>query len=417
VAEAMAGAADGLAGPGDDAGERAAVRRGRIAVAAIFFLHGAVNGVYAGRLPWIQQHIHATPGVLGAALVTMTLGAMTAAPATGLVIRRFGARNGMRLLIALWTALIALPALMPNAWTLAATLLVLGAAAGCTDVAMNAHGVRIERRARKPIMSGLHGTWSTGMIVGSAAGGVCAYLGIGAPAESAVAALVLTLLTIPACALLPSDHAAAAATAADAEAALGPAEPPLYIAPARYSLPTQAVLLIGVVTFLGVFAEGSSDSWSAVFLTHVDHASTAIGAFCVSAFSAAMAAGRLSGDALVRRLGPVTVVRVGGLVALAGACLVVASRGPALGVVGFALLGMGIANVVPLAIAATGRLGGDADSAIASITTIVYAGGLAAGPVIGGLGSAVSLPFGFAVVALAALGITLGARVLRRKDA
>src|SRR5579875_2305035 len=151
-----------------DAAERRVVRRGRIAVGAIFALHGTANGVYAGRLPWIQQHIHATPGVLGAVLVASTLGAITAAPATGVVIRRLGARTGMRVLIGLWTALLAFPALMPNAWSLAPVLFVFGAAAGCADVAMNAHAVRIERRAGKPIMSGLHGLWSVGMILGSA---------------------------------------------------------------------------------------------------------------------------------------------------------------------------------------------------------------------------------------------------------
>jgi MFS family permease len=110
-----------------------------------------VQGSYAGRLPWLETHLHATPGVLGAVMIGQAAGAMLAAPATGAVVRRLGAKAGMRALLTWWTAWLALPALMPSAWTLAPVLLGFGAAAGCADVAMNTHGVHIERRAGRSL--------------------------------------------------------------------------------------------------------------------------------------------------------------------------------------------------------------------------------------------------------------------------
>jgi len=374
----------------------AEVRRGRIGVSLIFGVHGVISGTYASRLPWLQTHIGASPGVLGAVMITLTVGALAAMPATGFLVHRFGARNGMRLLIAVFCPTVVPLALAPGAWTLAAAFGLFGAAAGCTDVAMNAHAVRIERRLDRSIMSGLHGLWAVGMLVGSTIGGLCAGLGVGAPAEFAVTAAVFLLVGVAACTLLPPDDAAVA-----------------DLAPPRYALPSKAILVIGIVGFCGIFAEGASNSWCAVYLTHVAHTSAAVGAYSLTGFSATLALGRLTGDAVTRRLGPVTTVRIGGVIAVAGACMVALAHSPLLAVLGFGAIGFGIATSVPLAIAATGRLGGDAEAAVAGITTVMYGAGLVAGPSVGALGSAVSLPFAFWVTAVVSMGIALGARALR----
>ena len=370
--------------------------RGRLAVSLIFGVHGVISGTYASRLPWLQTHIGASPGVLGAVMITLTVGALAAMPATGFVVHRFGARAGMRMLLALFCPTVVPLALAPNGWWLAAAFGVFGAAAGCADVAMNAHAVRIERRLDHSIMSGLHGLWAVGMLVGSTIGGLCAGAGIGAPAQFAVTAAVFLLVGVGACALLPRDDRVA-----------------VDVSPPRYALPSKAILVIGIVGFCGIFAEGASNSWCAVYLTHVAHTSAAVGAYSLTGFSATLALGRLTGDAVTRRLGPVTTVRIGGGVAVAGACMVALAHGPVLAILGFAAIGVGIATSVPLAIAATGRLGGDAEAAVAGLTTVMYGAGLVAGPSVGALGSAVSLPFAFWVTAVVSTGIALGARALR----
>ena len=376
------------------------VRRGRIAISLVFAVHGTVTGTYSARLPWIADHVHASPGVLGAAMITPTVGALLAMPLTGHVVHRFGGRAALRLLIALWTASLAIPALMPNIGWLAAGLFFYGAAAGISDVLMNGQAVRVELRVGKSIMSGLHGMWSVGGILGGLLGALCAGAGISALPEFLVTALIVTLAGLAATGLMPSD----------AELAGGVEE---EIRPPRFALPTKAVLGIGIVGFCAVFAEGSGSNWSAVYLTSVAHASAAIGAYCVTGFAATMALGRLTGDAIVRRFGPVWTVRFGGTLAVLGAVAIVAARTPWLGIAGFAAMGLGIATGVPLAIAAAGRATSDADAAVAGISSITYASGLLAGPSVGALGSAVSLPFAFGLVALLSAGITLSAYTLR----
>ena len=373
-------------------------RRDRIVISLVFAIHGTVTGTFASRLPWTAQHVHATPGSLGAVLITPTLGALVAMPATGSVVHRFGTRGAMRLLLALWTAALALPGLMPNVGLLAVALACYGASAGAADVVMNGYAVRIEERAGKSIMSGLHGMWSVGGIIGGLLGAVCAGAGISALPEFLVTAGVLTVITLCATSLLPADPAAEG-----------------QIRPPRFALPSRAVLGIGIIGFCAVFAEGSGSDWSAVYLTSVAHASAAVGAYCVTGFAATMAAGRLLGDRIVRRYGPVWTVRVGGVIAAAGAVIIVLARHPAAGIVGFAALGLGIATVVPLAFAAAGRRGGDTESSVAGIATITYTSGLLAGPSIGALGSAVSLSFAFGVVALLGCGMAVGAFTLGRR--
>ncbi len=370
--------------------------RGRLAVSLIFAVHGVISGTIAARLPWIQTNIHASTGVLGAALITQTVGALAAMPATGRMVHRYGARTGMRILIALFCLSLAFPALMPDAWTFAAVMFVVGATAGCADVAMNAHAVRIERRLGRSIMSGFHGLWAVGMIVGSVLGGLCAGAGISAPTEFTITAVAFAVVGVASCGLLPPDDPAAA-----------------DVRPPRYALPSRAILIIGIVGFCGIFAEGAANTWCAVYLIHIAHASAALGAYSLTGFSATLALGRLTGDAIARRFGPVATVRTGGVIAVAGAVLVALSTGQVLCIVGFAAIGLGIATSVPLAFAAAGRLGGDAEASVAGIATIMYGAGLIAGPSVGVLGSAVSLPFAFWVTAVVATGIALGSAALR----
>ena len=377
-------------------------RRDRIAISLVFAAHGTVTGTYAARLPWIADHVHASPGVLGAAMIAPTVGALVAMPLSGRIVHRLGGRAAVRLLLMAWTASLAIPGLMPDIGWLAAGLFVYGANAGVADVLMNGQAVRIEQRAGKSIMSGLHGMWSVGGIVGALVGALCAGAGISALPEFLVTALVLTAVAFAATGLLPSDAQYAGAGGAEQE-----------IGPPRFALPTKAVFGIGVVGFCAVFAEGSGTNWSAVYLTTVAHASAAVGAYCVTGFAATMALGRLTGDAVVRRFGPVLTVRVGGALAVLGAVAIVAARAPWLGIAGFAAMGLGIATGVPLCIAAAGRATGDSDAAVAGISSITYGSGLLAGPSVGALGSAVSLPFAFGLVALLAGGISLFAHTLR----
>lgn len=372
------------------------LRRARRAVALVFLVHGAVTGSFATRIPWIQEHTGLAPGRLGLALAFPAIGAALAMPLAGRISHRFGARTALRGLLALWTLSLVLPALSSDLYALCPALLVYGAASGMADVAMNALGVETEDRLGRPIMSGLHGMWSVGALLGSAAGTVAAHAGWDARLHLAGAALILTVSGALAC-----------RGVLDLRSSPGEHPPP------RFALPPRSALVIGAIGFCAVFAEGAGLDWSAVYLR--DRLGTDAGpaAASTTAFACTMAAARLVGDKVVARVGPVRTVRAGGVLAAAGGLLIVAARHPAVALGGFGLLGLGIAVVVPLAFAAAGRSGPAPSQAIAGVATLTYTSGLIAPSAIGGIAQVTSLTVSFVLVTGLACGLVPGARVLR----
>ncbi|MDX3518772.1 MFS transporter [Streptomyces scabiei] len=376
--------------------EQREVRRARYAVAAVFAVHGAVTGSFATRVPWIQDHAGVGAGQLGLALAFPAIGASLAMPLAGRISHRFGARTALRGLLSLWTLALVLPSLSPNLWTLCFALFVYGASAGMADVAMNALGVEVESRIGKSIMSGLHGMWSVGALVGSAGGTFAAHLGSDARLHHGLAAATLTVLGLVACRwvldLRPTEDE----------------EPP-----PRFALPPKSALLIGAVGFCAVFAEGAALDWSAVYLRDQLEASAGLAAACTTGFMLTMAVARLAGDAVVNRFGAVRTVRVSGALAVLGGILIVVSDQPAVAMGGFSLMGLGIAVVVPLCFAAAGRSGPNASLAIAGVATITYTSGLVAPSAIGGLAELTSLVVSFGLVTVLACGLVAFAGVLR----
>ncbi|MFJ7329191.1 MFS transporter [Streptomyces cyaneofuscatus] len=375
------------------------VKRARVAVATVFAVHGAVTGSFATRVPWIQDHAGVSAGQLGLALAFPAIGASIAMPLAGRISHRFGARTALRGLLALWTLALILPALAPNLLTLCAVLFVYGATAGMSDVAMNALGVEVENRLDKSIMSGLHGMWSVGALIGSAAGTVAAHVGADARLHHTLAALALTVLGLLACRNVLDLRSE-------------PDEEP----PPRFTLPPKSALIIGAVGFCAVFAEGASLDWSAVYLRDILGSSDGVAAASTTAFALTMAVARLAGDRIVDRFGAVRTVRTGGALATLGGLLVVFSPSPAAAMGGFGLLGLGVAVVVPLAFAAAGRSGPNPSQAIAGVATITYTSSLIAPSAIGALAETTSLVVSFGVVTALAFGLVVGAGVLRAGD-
>jgi MFS family permease len=373
---------------------RATNDRRHVAVAVAFAVHGAVNGSFATRIPWIRERLGLSAGALGIALLVPALGALLAMPATGALVHRLDGRAVTRVLLGAFAVVLALPALAPGLGGLCLALLVYGALAGMADVAMNTQGVALEERLGRPVMSGLHGAWSVGGIVGSALGVVAAHADLDARIHLGIMAMVLLVVSQVAGRRLP-------------------AAPPSAVEPPRLAWPTRPVLLIGLVGFGAVFAEGASADWCAVYLRDVMGTSAATAAAAYTGFAAAMALGRLTGDRVVARFGAVEVVRAGGALATAGALLVVLARTPLLGIPGFALIGLGIATVVPLAFAAGGRAVPHAGQGIAAVATIAYGAGLAAPGAIGAIADLASLPAAFVVVATLTALFGLGAGALR----
>lgn len=373
------------------------VRRARIATSVVFAVHGAVMGTFAARVPWVAHHVGVGVGGLGIALLMPGLGATLAMPLSAGLAHRFDLRALVRVLILLWCAALLLPALPTSLVLLCPVLVLYGAAAGLADVAMNAQAVLVEERYGRSVMSSMHGFWSLGALAGSAGAAAAVRLTPDARVHFLVTTAVL------------------AAISAAAGVWLLPHRPePDVDAPPAFALPSRAVLPIGLIGLCAVFAEGAGLDWSAVYVHNLLGHPASTAALTVSTFAVTMAVARFAGDRVVRRAGPVTAIRLAGLCATVGALAVVLTHHIALVVCGFALIGAGIAVVVPLVFATAGRIGTHPGRSIAGVAGIAYGSGLIAPGIIGGIARLSSLTVSFALVVLLTAAIAAGAGIFRR---
>jgi predicted MFS family arabinose efflux permease len=375
------------------------LRRARGATAAVFAVHGCVIGSFAARIPWIASHVGVGVGRLGVALLMPGIGALVAMPFSGRLAHRYALRPFTTMTIVVLCVCLVLPPLPSSLAVLCVVLLVFGAAAGLADMAMNAEGVLVEKLYGRSVMSGFHGFWSLGVLAGSAVSALASHAGADARLQFAVEAVALATVGAAASRMLLNDAMTSEAPA-----------------PPHFALPTRPVVLIGLVGLCAVFGEQAGTDWSALYIRRELGGSASIAALAVSAFAVTMAAARLLGDRVIQRLGPATTVRLSGTCAAAGAVAIVLAPGLAAGLAGFALLGIGVALVVPLVFAAAGRVGPHPAQSIAGVAGVAYASGLVAPGIIGGIAAASSLPASFCLVAGLVTVMALAAGVLRSSN-
>jgi predicted MFS family arabinose efflux permease len=362
----------------------------------VFAVHGCVFGSFAARIPWIASRVGVGSGRLGLALLMIGIGATLAMPFSGRLAHRYALSRLVAVTIVAWSVALVLPALPTSFALLCVLLIVFGATAGLADMAMNAEGVLVEKAFGRSVMSSFHGFWSVGVLAGSAASALASHAGIDTRAQFVAEALTLAVVGAAAARFLLDDPTADKTDA-----------PPVF------ALPSRAVLLIGLVGLCAVFGEQAGTDWSALYIRNELGGSASTGAFAVSAFAVTMAAARLVGDRAIRRLGPVRTVRISGACATGGAVAIVLAPDLVFGLAGFALLGIGVALVVPLVFAAGGRVGPHPARSVAGVAVVAYASGLAAPGVIGGLAAASSLTASFCLVAVLLAIMALAAGVLR----
>jgi MFS family permease len=373
-----------------------ALRRAHAGIALVFFVHGAAIATWVPRIPAIKERLGLTEGSLGVALLGIAVGALVTMQLVGPLLARYGSRPVTRVAAFANAALLLAPALAWNLPSLLVGLGLFGVSIGLLDPAMNAHGVVVEQRRGRPIMAGLHSMWSIGGLVGAVTAGLAARAGWDPPLHFAVAAAVLaTVAALATRELLP-----AAVDAVPVPAAGGGQGHRGGGAASRWG---RAVLLLGLIGFCSFLAEGTAADWSALYLRDLG-ASPGAAAAGFAAFSLCMAAGRLVGDRLTSRLGPVRLVRDGSLVAAGGLGLGVVAGNELVAVAGFGLLGAGLAAVVPIAFSAAGNLGGPGGVGIARVASLAYLGTLAGPPAVGFTAELTSLRFALLIpVALCVL--------------
>jgi predicted MFS family arabinose efflux permease len=317
-------------------------------------------------------------------------------PLAGRATSRFGSRRVMRAGLVAFCAAAALTPVAPSLALLCVACVAFGASNGALDVSMNAHGVAVEARAGRPILSSFHAAFSLGGLIGALVGAAGAGADIDVRVQLAALALAGSAIGLFVTrALLPAD--------ADRRPAAEPR--------GRIGL-DRGLALLGVVAFSCLLCEGAAADWSAVYLDRSLAASPAVAGLAYAAFSVAMVSGRLAGDALTARLGPVRLVRRGALLSAAGIALALVLATPAAALAGFACLGAGLSIVVPQVFRAAAA-SGDTGPALARVSTLGYTGFLAGPPVIGALSEAASLPLSLALLPLLGLVVAVLAPLTR----
>jgi predicted MFS family arabinose efflux permease len=352
---------------------------------AVFLSNGFAWGTWVGNLPRLKEVMGLSATQLGVILFAISAGALLAMAAAGRIAPRLGVARVSGVAGLLLAACLPLPALVPGAAAVLAVALLMGVVTGGMDVCMNARASQVERAWGAAIMSSFHAGWSVGGLLGS---GLAALLVAGGRSLRAALALpAIGVAVLAATAFLLGDEPAA---------------------PRRrsgFAWPNRAMAALCAVTCLCFAAEGAVADWSGVYLRTVLSAPQARAASVYAWFSLAMVCGRLGGDAVVRRLGPHSVVRLGSMLGVAGLALGLLAPTPTIAACGFATVGLGLANVVPLMFSAAGRARGTVG--IAMVATTGYAGLMAAPPFLGKVADTAGLPAALWLVVIGMAGVAL----------
>ena len=373
-----------------------ASRSATLATRVAFLVAGISMAAWAPLVPLAKARTGLDAATLGLVLLCFGGGSLVAMPAAGLSAARFGIRAVI--LLAVTVIAIALPLL---AWVdrpvlLAAVLFAFGAGLGTLDVAMNLQAIAVERARGRAMMSGFHGMFSVGGIVG--ASGVALALSAGVDVVVAIVVLIVLLAV------------AAGSTASGLMTGATRAEKTPFV------LPHGIVLVIGLLAAAAFLIEGAVLDWSAIFMTSIRDVPVARASAGYIAFSIAMTAGRFTGDSIVRRCGGRRVLIAGALCSAAGIAVVAFVPSWIAGVLGFALVGIGNANIVPVLFTAAGRQTVmPASLAVPAMTTMGYAGLLAGPALIGFVAHAAGLTIAFGLLALTMVVVAIAARQLTER--
>ncbi|WP_256106503.1 MFS transporter [Streptomyces sp. ODS05-4] len=391
---------------GDSAGGDPAslpLSRLRTALTVFFALDGFLFAGWVVRIPAIKAQTGASAGDLGLALLGVSAGAVVTMTLTGRLCRRHGSHRITVAAAVLLSLSIALPPLTHSAVALGLVLLVFGAGYGGINVAMNSAAVDLVAALRRPVMPGFHAAFSLGGMLGAGLGGLVA--GGLSPTAHLVAltgvGLLLTAVAAPTLLRHPSPRP--------------PGQPSEAQSPPSGRMEPRGrrlVTVFGLIALCTAYGEGAMADWGALHLEEDLHAHPGLAAAGYSAFALAMTVGRLSGTTMLERLGQTRTLVAGGATAAAGMLLGALAPSAGAALLGFAVTGLGLANLFPVAIARAGAVAGP--SGVAAASTLGYGGMLLGPPAIGFLAEWSSLPLALTTVAVLAAAAALTGFAVRR---
>ncbi|MBQ0821605.1 MFS transporter [Microvirga terrae] len=369
----------------------------RLAASALFFGNGFGIGTWAAQLPRFKESLGLSDGQLSLGLLAFSLGAVALMPIIGWAVAVVGSRTMTVAAAFSFAAALMLPGLAPSLSLFVAAALVAGACNGTMDIAMNTNATVVEKAWGSAIMSSFHAFFSLGGLAGAGASGLLIALDVGIVPTLVISCLGMGLLFLPA-----------------AFWALGEKERPSE--GHGFAWPRGSVILLAVLAMFCFIVEGAMVDWSAIYLQTVAGASLEAAVTGFAAFSLAMTVCRFMGDFVVRHLGRIRTLQLGGLLSAFGLALAMLLPQPLPASIGFALVGIGLANAVPVLFSAAGQMKDLPPSmGVAMVATLGY-GGLLLGPPLIGFGGEIfslramlGLLIGFAFII-----IILSQRALQR---
>ncbi|MFJ3936960.1 MFS transporter [Streptomyces parvus] len=405
-----------------------AARHARAAVAVLFFTNGALFANLLPRYPQIKEDLAISNGAYGLAVAAFPAGAITAGLAAGLLIRRMGSARVAVLGTLLTGAGILAAGLAPSVALFATALFLAGAMDALTDVAQNAHGLRVQRLYGRSILNSFHAVWSIGAVIGGLMAAGAMSLGLSLGVHLAVSAAVLVAAAVAAlrfCLPGPDNGPEEAGPEESRPEETGRKETGqketgrerLTAEGARGTSRVGVVLAaLVLIATAGTLVEDAGNSWAALYLSDALHASAALAASGFIALVGAQFIGRLIGDRLVDRFGQRAVARAGGLITAAGMGLALAVPTLPGTILGFALAGFGVATLVPAAMHEADALPGlKPGSGLTIVSWLMRLGFLLSPPIVGRVADAAGLRTGLLVIPAAGVLVVLLAGVLQAR--
>lgn len=366
------------------------------AIRAQFFVAGALFATWGVHVPTVKAHYGLGEQALALAMLAGGLGAVGTMTQAGRIVGRYGPRRAAIVAGTMGALAIGALLLSQSYWALLALMLVFGVGSSLMDVAVNAAASDLERFSGRTLMSGFHGMFSLGGMVGAAAGSALLARQVAPMAHLGLTAAGAAAVIIGAGFLMLRN---AAGHADDAP---------------RFALPHGVLALLGVLAALGLIAEGAMYDWSVLYMAQELHSPAGLAALAYASFSAAMAAARFGGDWIRERVAPAPLLAASAALAAVSMAAVLLIAHPVVTLIGFALVGFGFANVVPVLFTVAAKADPNPAHGIAVVASVGYLGMMAGPPLIGIVAEHASLSWGLAAVVLFAAVLALMApRALR----
>ncbi|NUF21880.1 MFS transporter [Acinetobacter oleivorans] len=348
----------------------------RLATRLSFFSLGFATAAWAPLIPFAQQRLNLNHADFGLLLLCMGIGSMIAMPATGALVKRWGCRPLIALALMLLMVLLPSLTMWSSIVTMAVALFVFGSAAGCLGVAINLQAVVVEKHSLRALMSSFHGMCSLGGLTGAML--VTALLAVGLSPLMSTLSVVMILLVIGGVAI-PSCLTSFEQDEKSHEDTTQ--------APKKFYRPDGIILLIGMMCFIAFLSEGAAMDWGGIYLTSKYQLNPAFAGLAYTFFALSMTTGRFAGHVLLKQWGEKNIVTYSAIVAAIGMAIIVTAPVWQVVILGYALLGLGCSNIVPVMFSRVGRQNNMPKAAALSlVSTIAYTGSLSGPALIGLIG-------------------------------